>query len=87
MGIYDLPAMLNHVSNITGKEGDVIYIGHSMGTTMFYVYASLFPEIASSAVRLMVGLAPVAYTTHIKSPIRYLAPWANDFEVCKCSDT
>jgi len=80
MGVYDLPAVLNHVSNVTGKGGEIIYIGHSMGTTMFYIFSSIFPELAKNTVKMMVGLAPVAYCTHMKSPIRYFAPFVDDME-------
>ncbi|XP_044254846.1 lipase 3-like [Tribolium madens] len=79
MGIYDLPAALYYVSNTTNKPGEIIYVGHSMGTTMFFVLASTKPQVAKN-VKLMVALAPVAYMTHVKSPIRYLSPFAYDFE-------
>uniref|UniRef100_A0A6P7GTJ9 Lipase n=1 Tax=Diabrotica virgifera virgifera TaxID=50390 RepID=A0A6P7GTJ9_DIAVI len=78
MGIYDLPAIVSYISNITGKGGDLLYIGHSMGTTQFFVFSSLFPKLAAKHIKLMVGLAPTAYMTHIRSPIRYLAPFSND---------
>lgn len=80
MGVKDLPAVLSYIGSTTGKGGEIIYIGHSMGTTMFFVMASELPDVAKS-VKLMVALAPVAYMTHIKSPIRYLAPWVHDFQV------
>lgn len=80
MGIYDIPAALSHVSNITGKGGDIIYIGHSMGTTMFFIFSSLLPKTAQ-LIKVMVGLGPAAYMTHIRSPVRYLAPFSNDLEV------
>ena len=35
MGLYDLPTMLQYVRDLTGKQ--IIYIGHSMGTTAFWV--------------------------------------------------
>ncbi|KAG5882107.1 hypothetical protein JTB14_016870 [Gonioctena quinquepunctata] len=79
MGTKDLPAALHYVSNITNKPGEIIYVGHSMGTTMFFVFASLKQQAAKN-VKLMVALAPVAYMTHIRSPLRYLAPFSNDIE-------
>ncbi|KAK9720509.1 alpha/beta-hydrolase lipase region [Popillia japonica] len=79
MGIYDLPAALNYVSNINTQNGKIIYIGHSMGTTMFFIYSSLFPKEASQ-IEVMVAFAPVAYMTHLRSPVRYLAPFSKDFE-------
>ena len=35
MGQYDLPTMLQYVREVTGQQ--IIYIGHSMGTTAFWV--------------------------------------------------
>lgn len=82
MALYDLPAALYHVSNVTQRPGDIIYIGHSMGTTMFFVLSSLRPQVAKN-VKLMVALAPVAYMTHVRSPIRYLSPFVYDIQVEK----
>ncbi|VEN47468.1 unnamed protein product [Callosobruchus maculatus] len=79
MGTRDLPAALYYVTNTTNKPGQVIYVGHSMGTTMFFIFSSLLPQAAKN-VKLMVALAPVAYMTHIRSPIRYLAPFSSDIE-------
>jgi lysosomal acid lipase/cholesteryl ester hydrolase len=79
MGVYDLPAALYFVSNTTNKPGEIIYVGHSMGTTMFFVFATLNRQAAKN-VKLMAALAPVVYMTHVKSPIRYLSPFTTDFE-------
>lgn len=79
MGTKDLPACFYHVGEITGKPKDIQYIGHSMGTTMFFVFSSLMPELAKN-IKLMIALAPVAYMSNIKSPIRYLSPFSNDVE-------
>lgn len=83
MGIYDLPASFDYVTNITEKPGEIIYIAHSMGTTMFFVFSSTFPQLAKN-IKIMVALAPVAYMTHIRSPIRYLSPFVYDLQVCFC---
>lgn len=80
MGIYDLPAVIQFISNTTGQGGDIQYVGHSMGTTMFYVFSSLKPEIAK-LVKLMVSLAPVAYMQNVRSPIRYLTPFVSEEQV------
>ncbi|KAF7282447.1 hypothetical protein GWI33_002675 [Rhynchophorus ferrugineus] len=79
MGVNDLPACFNYIASVTQKSADLHYIGHSMGTTMFFVYAS---EVAKAAenVKQMIALAPVANMTHIKSPIRYLAPFTDDVQ-------
>lgn len=56
------------------------YIGHSMGTTMLFALLSMRPEY-NSKIRAGFALAPVAYMTKVKSPIRLLAPFSKDIEV------
>lgn len=78
MGIYDLPAMICYITN--KRQTNLTYIGFSMGTTGFYVMSSRRPEIAKR-VQMMFSLAPVAYMSHLKSPIRLLAPIAQDMQL------
>lgn len=80
MGMYDLPAVFEFVAKKTQRKGEIIYIGHSMGTSMFFVYSSIYKD-AKDYVKKMIALAPVAYMGHVKSPIKYLAPFANNIEV------
>ncbi|KAL6417512.1 hypothetical protein ACFW04_012680 [Cataglyphis niger] len=79
LGIYDLPAMITF---ITKKRSQPLhtYIGHSMGTTTFYVMSSERPEI-TGMVKLMISLAPTAFINHMRSPIRYLIPFWKMFQV------
>lgn len=82
MGIFDLPASIKYVANISEKSEDMVYIGHSMGTTMFFVYASVLDE-SRDYVKAMIALAPVAFMGEIKSPVKYIAPYINQIEVSK----
>lgn len=84
MGIYDLPAMISYITNVK-KQILHTYVGHSMGTTAFYVMAIENPQITRT-VQAMISLAPVAFIEHLKSPIRFLAPFANEYEVKIMSD-
>ena len=79
MGIYDLPAAISFVLNKT-NEKDLIYIGHSMGTSMFYAMASEIPDVASK-VKVMFSLAPIAFMSHLKSPARLFVPFIRELEV------
>lgn len=79
MGVRDLPVVLSFVGKMTNQKGNIIYVGHSMGTTMFFVYASMYSN-APNMVKMMVALAPVAFTAAVRSPIKYLAPWTNDID-------
>ncbi|KAL6264531.1 hypothetical protein P5V15_004638 [Pogonomyrmex californicus] len=78
MGIYDLPAMITYIANVTLKPLHT-YIGHSMGSTASYVMAVERPEIAQM-VRAIISFAPVAFIANMKSPVRFFAPFANDYE-------
>jgi predicted alpha/beta hydrolase len=67
MGIYDLPAVIDYVLGKTGRK-DLYYIGHSMGTSMFFVLTSSLPQY-NAKIRLMTSLAPIAYMANSPSPI------------------
>ena len=78
VGLQDLPAMICYVTEY--KNESLMYIGYSMGTTAFYVMATERSDI-SSKIRVMISLAPVAFMNHVKTPIRIIAPFANNIEV------
>ncbi|KAH0950126.1 hypothetical protein HN011_009881 [Eciton burchellii] len=71
LGIYDLPAMIDYISQTTGHER-IFYVGHSEGTTQFWVMASEKPEY-NSRIILMIGLAPAAFSGNIRGPVKKLA--------------
>ncbi|CAG5055774.1 unnamed protein product [Parnassius apollo] len=73
IGRYDLPAMIDYVLQAT-RTNKLKYVGHSQGTTSFFVMASERPKY-NSKISLMVALSPVAFMTHVKSPlVKLLAP-------------
>ncbi|XP_037086521.1 lipase 3-like isoform X2 [Pollicipes pollicipes] len=78
MGQYDCPAMIDYILQTTGQD-DLYWVGHSMGTTMFWVMMNDHPEY-NDKVRLMQGLGPVARVDHMHSVIKLLAPFANEIE-------
>ncbi|CAL8103712.1 unnamed protein product [Orchesella dallaii] len=78
MGIYDVPANIDYITELTGNDG-IYYIGHSMGTTMFWIAMSERPEY-NAKIKLMSALAPVAHTEHMISPIRLIAPFSAEIE-------
>ncbi|XP_058828264.1 lipase 1-like [Topomyia yanbarensis] len=71
IGLYDVPAMINHVLQSRRVE-QLHYIGHSQGTTAFFVMMSLMPEFNKKIIKLH-ALAPAAYLYHLNNPaIRFL---------------
>ncbi|XP_066583639.1 lipase 3-like [Prorops nasuta] len=80
IGINDLPAMITYVTQYT--KSNLTYIGHSMGTTVFYVMVSQHPRILEKcSIQAMFSLAPIAFMNHLKSPIRIVAPFARDIQL------
>jgi lysosomal acid lipase/cholesteryl ester hydrolase len=52
IGAYDIPASLNYIMRVTGRD-KLIYIGHSMGTAVFWVSMITHPEL-NKHIELMV---------------------------------
>lgn len=74
-----MPAEIDYVLEQTGHT-QVTYMGHSMGTTMFWVMCSEKPKY-NLKVKQMHALAPVAFMSHMRSPLRLLAPFVTEVEV------
>ena len=66
MGLHDLPAFIDFIL-ITSGARNLTYIGHSQGTTQFFVGASLMSEYFQNKVNLFVALAPIVRMDHIKN--------------------
>ncbi|RZC40820.1 Abhydrolase 1 domain containing protein, partial [Asbolus verrucosus] len=49
--IDDIKAYLEIVGQVTGQAGSIIYVGHSRGTTLMFMYASAYPEEAQKLLR------------------------------------
>lgn len=80
MGVIDLPHMIDYILNQT-KEESLHYVGHSQGTTTFFVLCSTRPEY-NSKIRGAHLLAPAAYMSNMVSPlIRILAPLSSVAEL------
>ncbi|XP_026673789.1 lipase 3-like isoform X2 [Ceratina calcarata] len=71
LGVYDLPATIDYILDRTNCD-KLYYIGHSQGTTQFWVTMSQRPSY-NAKIQLMVGLAPAAFTGNIHGPITKLA--------------
>jgi len=79
VGIHDVPAAIDYILNVTSAK-KLIYIGHSLGTTTFYAFASCRPEY-SNKVLVQISVAPVAALSHTTSIARVLVPIAKEIEV------
>ncbi|CRK92414.1 CLUMA_CG005975, isoform A [Clunio marinus] len=79
IGQIDLPAMIDFVLLNTGQK-NLHYIGHSQGTTAFFVMASLRTEM-NAKIKTMQAFAPVAFMSNLASPfLRIVAPFADSID-------
>lgn len=90
IGVYDLPAAIDHILEKT-KNKKLHYIGHSQGTTAFFVMASELPEYNKKII-LASALAPVTYLQNVKSqlhrtfsylywPLKWVLDWFGIYEI------
>lgn len=63
--------MLHLIADETGNRGNIIYIGHSLGTALGLIYGAEFPDEAKSLVRLFILLSPSYKLGNMKSPYRH----------------
>lgn len=77
---FDLPATIDYIMELKDdKDVKIDYIGHSMGTTVLFALLSTKTEY-NKVLRAGYALAPVAYMSDIRSPIRIIARFANNIE-------
>ncbi|XP_057665426.1 lipase 3-like isoform X1 [Diorhabda carinulata] len=76
MGLYDLPAIIEYISNSTNRK-DILYIGHSMGCSAFMVYSSLKMDHAQNHIKGALYLAPVVYFDNPPPVLRVILPFTN----------
>ncbi|KAI5631600.1 alpha/beta-hydrolase lipase region domain-containing protein [Phthorimaea operculella] len=67
IGIYDLPATIDYILELTG-ETVLNFVGHSQGTTTFYVLCSLLSEY-NKKIKVHISLTPIAFLSHLFSPV------------------
>lgn len=63
MGIYDIPATLDYITDVTGIQKHA-YVGHSQGTTQMYVGTAELADYYAEKLSIFVALAPVSKITH-----------------------
>ena len=79
-GYYDIPAMIDHVLNVTGQDS-LQYVGFSMGTTGFMVAANEHQEEIADKVKMAHLVAPVAYVQYMRTPLVVIKPISKLIEV------
>ncbi|CAH0556007.1 unnamed protein product [Brassicogethes aeneus] len=82
MGTMDVPTIIEKVADVSKQPGNIIYIGHSMGTTASFVYCSLNITHCAKNLKTIISLAPVANFNHMKIPMCHtMSYFTNELEV------
>lgn len=77
VALHDVPAIIDYIKKTKGSEAKIVYIGHSMGTTILFAMLSLRPEY-SNTLTAGFALAPIVFMSDIKSPVKSLTPIASN---------
>lgn len=73
MGTKDVPAFIDFILEKTGQS-KLSYIGHSEGTTQFFIGSSLLPDYYQSKVNLYLAVTPIVRLHHTTdSGLKYLS--------------
>ncbi|KAK4886695.1 hypothetical protein RN001_002966 [Aquatica leii] len=72
LGVYDTPAKINFIYKITKQQ--IIYIGHSLGTTTAYIHGVTSPHTAKEKLKIIISLAPTLYVKNWQSVTKYFFP-------------
>lgn len=78
--------MIDYVLQTTGRE-KLFYLGHSQGTTSFFVMSTQVPEYQDK-IEAMFAMAPIAYCGRMKSPfLQAISHFSNTIDVRKIEIT
>ena len=70
---------MRYILALTGQS-TLSYVGHSQGTLTFYIAMENHPDL-NEKINMMFSLAPITTVAHMRSPLRLLAPIADELEV------
>ncbi len=74
MGEYDFPSMVDHILDVTGYD-KLTYVGHSQGTTQFFIKSTLDPEYINAKIKAFVGMSPVLYVQNAPGIFEKIIAW------------
>ena len=69
IALYDISTTINYILKATNQP-NIIYVGHSMGTTMSLILLSTKPEF-NKKIRLVVNMASVGNWKNTRNFMRF----------------
>jgi lysosomal acid lipase/cholesteryl ester hydrolase len=67
VGVFDIPSQIDLIKRVT-KSSNIIFIGHSQGSTSGLIYAAVKNQHAKNSVKLFIFMAMPCYFQHGSSP-------------------
>ncbi|CAH0556004.1 unnamed protein product [Brassicogethes aeneus] len=71
MGTIDVPTVVEKVAEVSKQPGNIIFVGHSMGTTSNFVYCSTNSTHCGKNLKGIISLAPVAKLSRNRIPFSH----------------
>lgn len=81
IALYDLPAIIETIEKATGTKGEILFVGHSLGSTVALMYATEYPEAAKEHIRFFLFMSPAYTLTNMISPMKGAGPIMNKWLV------
>lgn len=84
IGLRDLPQQIKYIQWKTGNTHKILLVGHSMGTTAAFMYASEKNIEAKKNLLTIMALAPSAYLNdmyYLKNIVPIALPMSRSLEV------
>jgi pimeloyl-ACP methyl ester carboxylesterase len=83
MGLYDLPAFINHILKINKFSEKIIYIGHSQGTAQLFAGLSENFDYFRKRIKLFIGMGPISRISYLNSRILQIMDILKVDLICK----
>lgn len=81
---YDFPAAFNRILSNSPPNSQIIYIGHSLGTSLALMYGAAFPAEAHRIMKIFVFMSPAYTLSNMISPYKMGAPMGDRLVVSNC---
>ncbi|CAH0398098.1 unnamed protein product [Chilo suppressalis] len=78
VAVFDVPAVIDYIHKVKGVDTKIVYIGHSMGTTILFTMLSVRPEYNNKLVG-GIAMAPEVFLSNMVSPLKSMAGITSGF--------
>lgn len=73
IALLDLPSMFRRILSYSPVNSKIIFIGHSLGSTVSLMYTAEYPEHSKNVLKMQIFLCPAYTLTNMVSPFKSAA--------------